>query len=298
MKAFFSTKYSVSIGDHTFPTQKFAKVAEAFVKTGRFQWVEPAMPPREDILMIHTPEWTKKILDGRPTLEEETLMELPWSPEVAQGHALSVSGTYLAAREALETGIGIHVGGGAHHAFPDHGEGFCIFNDLACALAKLQDEGLIRAAAVVDLDVHQGNGTVECLRSRESLRTFSIHQRDIYPEKKIPGTFDLELPRWTNDSKYLAALKSSLPGFLDLYRPNLVLYQAGVDGYKEDMLGGWALTAQGLLSRDRFVFDECLRRRIPVAVTLGGGYAERVEDTIALHVQTIEAASSAAACRA
>lgn len=294
MKAFFSPEYSISIGDHTFPTQKFGKVAEIVAKKDIFQWVEPTLPSREDLGRIHTKEWVAKILDGRPTLEEQTLMELPWSPEIARAHALSVTGTYLAAREALDTGLAVHIGGGAHHAFPGHGEGFCVFNDLACALAKLQDEGRVKTAAVVDLDVHQGNGTAACLKSRQGLQTFSIHQGDIYPETKTPGTVDIELPEGTGDKTYLATLKSKLPEFLGRYQPELILYQAGVDGYKEDVLGGWALTAEGLCKRDILVFDECARRRIPIALTLGGGYSPRVEN---LHVQTIEAAIQSAVCK-
>lgn len=288
MKLFFSPKYTVDIGDHVFPTRKFAMAAELLKDTGTF--VEPTMPSRQDLLVAHTQDWVDRVLGGKLTLKEETLMELPWSLLLAEAHALCVSGTILACREALATGLGLHCGGGSHHAFSDRGEGFCVFNDIACGILKMREERRIARAMVVDLDVHQGNGTAAIFKDRPEVFTFSMHQGDIYPTPKTPGTLDVELRSGTGNWEFLEILEKHLPKILDQHKPDLVVYQSGVDVYECDLLGGLKLTKEGIRQRDEAVFRHCLARRIPVAVTLGGGYAERLEDTAALHAQTLKTA--------
>lgn len=291
-----SPSYDLDIGDHTFPTRKFRLTAELLEADGtlsRSSRVEPEDPPRADLLLVHSADWIDRALAGSLTLEEETLAELPVTAAVARAHALAVSGTVAAARLALESGLGLHCGGGSHHAFPDHGEGFCLFNDLAVAARKLVAERKARRVAVVDLDVHQGNGTAACLAGDPAFFTFSMHQGDLYPFPKVRGSLDVELPAGTGDAAYLRALDEHLPSVVDGFKPDLVLYQAGVDGFERDLLGGLKLTAGGLLRRDEAVFHACLSRRVPVAVTLGGGYAAAVEDTVRLHAQTLRAALAA-----
>jgi acetoin utilization deacetylase AcuC-like enzyme len=292
MNFVFSPDYTVDIGRHTFPTRKFSDVAKYLEARGHCA-EDPGEAPRELILRAHCAEWTDKILAGRVSLEEEARMELRWSAELARAHSKTVAGTLLAARKALGSGLGLHAGGGSHHAFYDFAEGFCVFNDLAAALLELRVEGAIRRGAVVDLDVHQGNGTAAILSGKEGLFTYSMHQDDIYPEEKPPSTLDVGLPAGTRDLKYLKLLKDTLPDFLDGTKPDLVVYQAGADVWEGDMLGGLSLTKDGIRARDEAVFRACGERGIAVAVTLGGGYAEKTEDTVEIHAQTLTTAIAA-----
>jgi acetoin utilization deacetylase AcuC-like enzyme len=206
-------------------------------------------------------------------------MELPWSKALAKAHSKAAAGTLLAARHALENGLGVHVGGGSHHAFAGHGEGFCVFNDLAVAIRVLQREGPDARAAVIDLDVHQGNGTAAIFAKDSRVGTFSMHQEVNYPFVKPPSTVDIGLPGGTSDEKYLKLLSERLGPFLDDARPELALFQAGVDCWEGDALGGLKLSRKGLAARDESVFSACFERKVPVVITLGGGYAARIEDT-------------------
>lgn len=298
MNIFYSPDYVVNIGDHVFSTKKWELIAADARRSEVFKGVEfvnPGMPSEADLELAHTKDWVRRTLKGQLRLADETRMELPGSPELVAAHAKQVTGTYLACREALKTGLGLHIGGGSHHAFADHGEGFCIFNDLAAALIRLRKEGVVESAAIVDLDVHQGNGTASILAKESNLSTLSFHQGGIYPfagpsPTDRAGTVDIALPAGASDAKYLKLLSERLEDFLDGRRPDLVLYQAGVDCWEGDLLGSLSLTREGLAARDRMVFEACLRRGIPAAVALGGGYAERLEDTVALHVQTLNTA--------
>ena len=290
----YSPKYVADAGDHVFPTRKFALTAERLLRDGIARaedFVAPAAPGREDLLLAHAPGWVDRALTGKLTLDEETRLELPWSAALAKAHALAVSGTILTCRLALTEGVGLHIGGGAHHAFPDHGEGFCAFNDIACGILKMRAEGRIRRAAVVDLDVHQGNGTNAIFAGDKDVLTFSMPQGDLYPEIKTPGDVDIELRAGMRDEEYLNLLGRHLPKALDRRKPELVVYQAGVDCYEKDSLGGLRLSKEGLRRRDEFVFIACSERGVPVAVTLGGGYAESIEETVTLHTQTLTLAS-------
>jgi len=293
MKAFFSPKYTLDLGDHVFPTQKFALTARALVERGILsaQDLEEREPAsRQDLLLAHHASWVDRVLEGRLKPQDLEALELPWSEELVLSHRTCAQGTVLACRQALECGLGLHIGGGSHHAGPVRGEGFCVFNDIALGILKMQSEGRIRRAAVVDLDVHQGNGTAAIFAGRTDVFTFSIHEQDNYPPVKTPGSLDIGLQQGTTDAEYIAVLGQELPRILDLHRPELVVYQAGVDCFEKDLLGGFKLTEKGLIRRDRLVFEQCFQRRIPVAVTLGGGYAVRLQDSVRLHVQTVETA--------
>ncbi len=281
---FFSPRYVVDIGGHVFPTKKFGQVAE--VLKAYAELVEPGLPERGELTLAHTEEWVDKVVSCRMSLEDETLMELPFSPKISLAHQLSVSGTLLACREALKSGLGLHSGGGSHHAFAGHGEGFCVLNDLAVAALKVIEEGLIKRAAIIDLDVHQGNGTAAILSGEPRVFTFSMHQDDIYPEKKETSDLDVGLRKGTDDYVYLKKLEDNLPKVMQT-GPQLVLYQAGVDSAETDFLGGLKLTRDGLRARDNMVFEACRRRGVPVVVTLGGGYSEDLSVTSLLHVQTM-----------
>lgn len=280
----FSAAYGESYGDHVFATRKFLLAAEALAED--CDLVEPGEPSREDIRLAHDEAWTDKLLSGSMTGPDLARLEMPFSPEIARAHRLAAGGTLLAARHALESGVGLHCGGGSHHAFRDHGEGYCALNDLAVAILRLRAEGRIRRAAVVDLDVHQGNGTASIFEGDPDTFTFSMHQGDLYPIPKARSSLDVELSAGTGDAEYQDRLRRGLGSVMD-FKPELVLYQAGVDVWEEDRLGGLKLTERGILGRDAAVRESCLLHRVPVVVTLGGGYRPTPEDTSRLHARTL-----------
>lgn len=285
-----SQKYAVNIGEHVFATEKFIRSARLLVSEGTIgetDLTEPALPLRDDLLLAHTPEWIEKVVDGKMTAVDEALSEIPYSPEISTAHQLAVGGTIGACRSALENGLGLHSGGGSHHAFSDHGEGFCILNDIAVAVRRMQKDGKIKRAMTVDLDVHQGNGTAAIFKNSPEVFTFSMHQNDIYPETKEKSSLDIELEKGTKDADYLSLLAKNLPISLENHNPDLVIYVAGADCYQKDRLGGLKLTFKGLKARDEMVFKECFTRKIPVAVVLGGGYAFNLNDTVKIHTQTL-----------
>jgi acetoin utilization deacetylase AcuC-like enzyme len=282
MRVWFSPRYELELPGCAFRTSKFGRAA----KLAGLPVVEPRPAGEELLLLAHEKEWIRRVLGQALTPLDLERLELPAQEGLAEAHSRCVQGTLGAARDALESGVGLHAGGGSHHAFFDHGEGFCVFNDLAAAAAALLAEGL-PSAAVVDLDAHQGNGTADILAREPRASTFSMHRAEGYPANRRPGTVDVELPLGIRDASYLELLKERLPAFLEARKPALVFYQAGVDPFQKDELGGLALTEKGLAERDRFVFDSCRRRGIPVAVTLGGGYAEQAAE---LHAATLRIA--------
>lgn len=281
----YSPRYEVNYGDHAFSTRKFnlaAETAKSFAVL-----VEPEEPAREDLLLVHGPDWVEKLMTGVLSPADIVRLELPFSAEIARAHRLGAGGTLLASRHALETGVGLHAGGGAHHAFRDHGEGYCAVNDIAFAIIKLRAEGMIERAAVVDLDVHQGNGTASIFANDPDTFTFSMHQFGIYPEVRQRSSLDIELVPGTGDAEYYDKLRHGLKAVMS-FKPDLVVYQAGVDVWEHDQLGGLALTERGVLDRDMAVYETCTLRRVPVAVTLGGGYGPTPEDTARLHAATLK----------
>ena len=281
----YSPKYEVNYGTHSFSTRKFRLAAEACRSFADI--VEPNEPSREDLLLVHGPDWVEKLMNGVLSPTDIVRLELPFDEEIARAHRLSAGGTLLAARHALETGVGLHAGGGAHHAFKDHGEGYCAVNDIAFAILKLRAEGMIENAAVVDLDVHQGNGTASIFKGDPDTFTFSMHQYGLYPEIRRPGTLDVELVPATGDAEYYDKLRHGLRKVME-FRPDLVIYQAGVDIWEHDQLGGLKLTEAGILERDMAVYEICRVHRVPVVVTLGGGYGPTPEDTARLHAATLK----------
>jgi acetoin utilization deacetylase AcuC-like enzyme len=297
VKAFYSPDYVVDLGAHVFPTVKFAHAAQKLITGGVLRpvdLIDPGLVEEEALRIVHDETWIRKVFSGSLSLEDETRMEMRWSPALALAHRKCAAGTLAACREALAGGVGIHLGGGAHHAFPDHGEGFCVFNDLAFALETLRREGAIARGAVVDLDVHQGNGTAAILAGRDGLSTLSIHNGGIYPfdgnGTPARSTVDVSAPPGTSDAEYHKILEETLPAFLDEAKPELLLYQAGVDVHEDDLIGGLSMTGAGIVERDRFVAEAAASRRIPLVVTLGGGYTEDPEEAAAWHARTVETA--------
>jgi acetoin utilization deacetylase AcuC-like enzyme len=217
------------------------------------------------------------------------VLEVPFSAALREAAWLAAGGTTLAARLARERGIAVHLGGGFHHAFPDHGEGFCLINDVAIAIRTLQREGLVQRAAIVDLDVHDGNGTAAIFRDDPAVFTFSMHQERNYPALKPPSDLDVTLEDGTSDAEYLALLEHHLPDLFSRHRPDIVLYLAGADPYRFDQLGGLGLTMSGLRRRDEVVFTHAARAGVGVAVCLAGGYAARTDDTVEIHCNTVRA---------
>jgi acetoin utilization deacetylase AcuC-like enzyme len=296
-KVVYHDKYDLNLGPHVFPSQKFRLIAEALVAekiATRQDFAQPEPAGDQDILRVHTPEWVRKLKTGTLTASEVMLLEIPYSQELVDAVWLAAGGSILAAQCALRDGFGANLGGGFHHAYPDHGEGFCAIHDVAVAIRRLQADGAIRNAMVVDTDVHHGNGTAAIFRNDPSVFTISIHQENNYPAHKPPSSVDLNMADRVDDDEYLDALVPAVQKALDDFRPELLYYVGGADPFCEDQLGGLSLTKNGLKERDRRVFEEARRRGIPVATALAGGYARRVEDTVRIHVNTILAARETA----
>jgi acetoin utilization deacetylase AcuC-like enzyme len=292
-KVIYHPQYDLDLGTHVFPSQKFrlihdALLAEGIAEAADFLRPEPA--PDEDILRVHTAAYVNKLLTDSLTLSERMKLEIPLSDATRKGFWLAAGGTTLAARSALKDGFAANLSGGFHHAYPGHGEGFCMIHDVGVAIRTLQAEGKIRAAMTVDTDVHHGNGTAAIFADDDSVFTLSIHQENNYPMPKPPSDVDIGLEDGTGDKEYLAALEKGLLAALKKMKPDLIVYVAGADPYREDQLGGLALTIEGLQKRDRLVFEHARRRGIPVASTLAGGYARHVSDTVRIHVNTLLAA--------
>jgi acetoin utilization deacetylase AcuC-like enzyme len=280
----FSPKYNIDYGEHSFAGDKFMLTSKELSPV--VDLIEPSEPSREDLLLAHDAIWVDKVIASNLDAADLERLELPFSPQISLAHRLAAGGTMLAARHALEMGIGLHCGGGAHHAFRDHGEGYCALNDIALAILKLRSEKKIERAAVIDLDVHQGNGTASIFAGDKNVFTFSMHQSDLYPEKKESSSLDVELNAGTGDAEYYDRLRRSLRTVFD-FKPDIIIYQAGVDVWEKDKLGGLKLTERGILDRDTAVWETCILHRVPVVVTLGGGYGPTPEDTARLHARTI-----------
>ena len=292
-KLVYHKGYDLNLGEHVFPSQKFHLIAETLLREGiatKDDFLTPSPATDEDILRVHTEGWVRKLETGTLTASDEMKLEVPYSPELVEAFWLAAGGSILAAQSALRDGMGCNLGGGFHHAYPDHGEGFCAIHDVAVAIRRLQMDGAIRKALVVDTDVHHGNGTAAIFRGDDSVFTLSIHQENNYPAYKPSSTVDLHMWDRADDEEYLGALIPAVQSALDEFAPDIVFYVGGADPYCEDQLGGLSVTKQGLMLRDRKVFEESRKRGVPVATTLAGGYARRVEDTVRIHVNTVLAA--------
>jgi acetoin utilization deacetylase AcuC-like enzyme len=320
-KLIYSDDYFLPIGAHVFPAEKYQRVHDRLVATHVAEpsdFVTPEVASDQDVLLVHTPQYVQKLKTGTLSPSEEMQLEIPYSPELVRAFWLAAGGSILAAEHALRDGLGLNVGGGFHHAFPDHGEGFCMINDVAVAIRRMQRDDKIRAAMTVDCDVHHGNGTAAIFAgtrtpsdplpstSPSALKpapagkmrhahagdvfTISLHQHNNYPAWKPHSSIDVDLPDGIGDDDYLAWLDNALSSGLRQFEPDLICYIAGADPYREDQLGGLALTLEGLKRRDELVFRVARARNIPVMVTYAGGYARNVEDTVTIHCNTVIAA--------
>jgi acetoin utilization deacetylase AcuC-like enzyme len=321
-KLVYSEKYFLPIGEHVFRADKFRLVRERLLEqhaADESDFIVPAPAGESDVTLVHSPHYVNKLMEGGLSAREELQMEIPYSPQVVDAFMLHTGGSILAAERALEDGICLNIGGGFHHAFPDHGEGFCMINDFAVAIRVMQKRGKIRRAMTVDCDVHQGNGTAAIFgnsthkpsplpsssaptlgsvsgagtseEKTADVFTISLHQEHNYPYFKPASSIDVNLPDGCGDAEYLAWLDNALSSGLRQFDPELICYVAGADPYREDQLGGLNLTIEGLKQRDELVFRAARTRSIPVMTTYAGGYATRVEDTVAIHCNTVLAAA-------
>lgn len=319
-KLIYSDGYYLPIGQHVFPAEKYRRVHQHLIEEGvadPSDFVTPQPASDQDILLVHTPQYVEKLKTGTLSAREEMQLEVPFSPELVKAFWLAAGGSILAAQYALKDGVAINIGGGFHHAFPDHGEGFCMIHDVAVTIRRMQRDGKISTAMTVDCDVHHGNGTAAIFAGTRTVSdllpssgssvlgrkpvmrgahagdvfTISLHQENNYPAWKPPSSIDVDLPDGIGDDDYLAWFDNALSSGLRQFTPELICYIAGADPYKEDQLGGLGLTMEGLKKRDELVFNVAKTRHIPVMVTYAGGYARRVEDTVAIHANTVIAAA-------
>src|SRR5580692_11327773 len=296
-KLVYHDGYDLRLFAHVFPSQKFRLIRDALIASGEADSSDiltPELASDEDVLRVHTPEYVNKLKHGTLSPSERMRMELPYSKELVEAFWLAAGGSILAGRCALQDGFAVNIGGGFHHAYPGHGEGFCAIHDVAVGIRKLQADGAVKKAMVVDTDVHHGNGTAAIFRDDPTVFTISIHQENNYPAYKPPSSIDLNMDDRADDDEYLNTLIPAIQKALDEFQPEILFYVGGADPYCEDQLGGLSLTKEGLKERDRKVFEDARCRRIPVATVLAGGYARRVEDTVRIHVNTILAARDVA----
>jgi acetoin utilization deacetylase AcuC-like enzyme len=297
-KLVYHDRYDLHLGDHVFPSQKYRQVRDRLLAEGIAtpeDFLSPEPATEEDILRVHSQEYLYKLKTGTLSYAEILRLEVPYSKELLEACWLAAGGSILAGRRALADGWAATIVGGFHHAYPDHGEGFCVIHDVAIAIRRLQFDRAIETAMIVDTDVHQGNGTAAIFGGDGTVFTFSIHQENNYPYPKPPSTVDIDLPDGVGDDEYLAILEKHLSKAFNDFSPQLLFYIGGADPYCEDQLGGLALTIDGLARRDKLVFDYARRNQIPVAITLAGGYARRTADTVKIHIGTIIAARDVAA---
>ncbi|MGB8888011.1 MAG: histone deacetylase [Candidatus Korobacteraceae bacterium] len=321
-KLVYSEKYYLPIGEHVFRADKFRLIRERLLQqhaADESDFIAPEPASESDVMLVHSPLYVNKLMEGSLTAREELQMEIPYSPQVVDAFMLHTGGSILAAECALRDGVGVNLGGGFHHAFPDHGEGFCMINDFAVAIRAMQKRGRIRRAMTVDCDVHQGNGTAfifgNAARRASTLPseaaatasapagtimtegpsndvfTISLHQENNYPFIKPASSIDVNLPDGCGDQEYLAWLDNALSSGLRQFDPELICYVAGADPFCEDQLGGLNLSIDGLKQRDELVFRAARACNIPVMTTYAGGYAVRVEDTVTIHCNTVIAAA-------
>lgn len=293
MLAFTSARYTVPLGHHSYPMEKYRLVPERLLADGVLapdQLVEPEPVSLNDVLRVHTSSYLQAFLDG--TLDRRALLRLglPWSPALVRRVLAVVGGTLGAANAALRDGVAVNLAGGTHHAFADRGEGYCVFNDLVIALRRLRADGRLDRVLIIDLDVHQGNGTAALCRSDEATFTFSMHGANNYPAHKEQSSWDGDLPDGTTDEEYLSRLAGILPMLIDRARPDLIMYQAGVDVLAGDRFGKLALSPAGVEERDRLVCTCAVQAGLPLVVTLGGGYAREIDRIVKAHCRTVATA--------
>jgi acetoin utilization deacetylase AcuC-like enzyme len=291
-----SARYTFPLPDgHRFPVEKYEMLRRRVIEEGIVSAehvLDPARAPDEALRLVHSADYLHRFTTGALDPAEVRRLGFPWSPGLVERSYRAVGGTIEAARHALEHGLAMNLAGGTHHAFPDHGEGFCVFNDVAVAIRLLQKEGAVRRAAVIDLDVHQGNGTHAIFAGDASVFTFSMHGGRNYPFHKVPGTLDVELADGTGDDEYLERLMELLPDVIASAAPDIVFYIAGADPHEGDKLGRLGLTFDGLARRDAYVLERCREVGLPVAIAIGGGYGTAIVDTVSVHARTASIAAS------
>jgi acetoin utilization deacetylase AcuC-like enzyme len=291
MQVFYTPRYYADIGNgHIFPIRKFELVRDRLLAEGTLhpnELLEPAPATVDDALLVHTGDYVSRLCNGELTAKELRRLGLPWSESLVRRSFYATGGTITAARAALSEGYASNLAGGTHHSFADRGEGFCVLNDVAVAIRVLRKKGLIRRAAIIDCDVHQGNGTATIFADDEDTFTFSIHGANNYPLFKARSTVDIELPDGTADDEYLNVLNRHLPAIFEATDPDIVFYLAGADPYVNDKLGRLALTIDGLRQRDLRVLRACYERETPIVTVMSGGYGKDINDTIEIHCNTI-----------
>lgn len=296
MRICYSDRYAVPIPPtHPFPMPKYRMVRDRLLAEGSItHWhlTEPPLASDEDILLIHTEDYWLRCARGELSIQEVRRIGFPWSEALVRRSRAAVQGTILAARNAVRDGLASNLAGGTHHAYPDHGEGYCVLNDIAIATRVLQREELAQRIAVIDCDVHQGNGTAAIFQNDPNVFTFSIHGEKNFPARKEQSKFDINLPNGVSDEQYLAILQQHIPQILDDFQPDFIFYQAGVDPFEGDRLGKLKLTIEGLKRRDEFVIAACRERGLPVVTTMGGGYAKEITHTVEAHCNTVRVALS------
>jgi acetoin utilization deacetylase AcuC-like enzyme len=284
--------FDLQFGQHVFPSSKYRLIRERLIANGVASpesFLKPQPATRDELLTVHTENWIDRLANGRLDYHDILRLEIPYSRPMVNAFWLAAGGSIAAVRAAVAQGAGFNVGGGFHHAFAGHGEGFCAVNDIAVAIRVAQRDGLVRRAMVVDCDVHHGNGTAAIFTQDDSVFTLSIHQLNNYPYVKPASDVDIDLDDATGDAEYLSRLSDGYGSALETFHPELIVYVAGADPYYEDQLGGLDLTKSGLHLRDRLVFDRAIERKIPVAAVLAGGYARDIADTVEIHANTVEA---------
>lgn len=294
MRICYSDRYAVPLpAAHPFPMPKYRLVRDRLLAEGSITYwhlIEPSLARDEDILLVHTADYWRRCVQGELTPLEVRRIGFPWSEGLVRRSRAAVQGTIIAARNALRDGVASNLAGGTHHAYPDHGEGYCVLNDVAIAAHVLQRDGLAHRIAVIDCDVHQGNGTAAIFKDDPTVFTFSMHGAKNFPARKETSSLDINLPDGIGNEEYLHILCAHLPQILDGFKPDFVFYQAGVDPFAGDRLGKLSLTIEGLQQRDESVIGACRARAIPVATTMGGGYAKDINDTVEAHCNTVRTA--------
>lgn len=295
MRAFYSDTFVLPLPEgHRFPMSKYGRLRdrvleECIIAPEHLRAAEPAA--EADLLRCHDPAYIRRVLDGGLSDREQRRIGFPWSPALARRSVRTVGGTLAACRAALEDGVAANLAGGTHHAFREHGEGYCVFNDAAIAARAMQAERRVRRIVILDCDVHQGNGTAALTQGDPSIFTFSIHGAKNYPVHKEQSDLDLELADGTTDEDYLPLVEEGVMRALAASGADLAIYLAGADPYERDRLGRMKVTMAGLAERDRLVFGLCRSAGLPVAVVMAGGYAPDIEDIVRIHAATVRIAA-------
>ena len=291
MKIYYTDTFPIPLPEkHTFPKEKYSLLRKRILEIQDSNSVDLQIPKPatyEEIARAHDPVYIHRFQNGELSAKEIRRVGLPWSPEIVRRARYSAGGTIAACRSALAEGIAVSLAGGTHHAFSDQGQGYCWLNDSVIAARAMQAEGLVKTVLIVDCDVHQGNGTAAMVKDDPSIFTFSIHGKNNFPYHKETSDLDVELADGTGDVAYLKALENGLDASMQHFKADLVIYLAGADPYENDRFGRLALTKKGLAQRDRLVFQNCLAADLPIAVTMAGGYAPNVQDTVDIHFQTV-----------